>query len=47
MIDLEDVGAIVSAHAEPEAAVRALIQAALDAGGRDNITVIVIAVEAR
>jgi serine/threonine protein phosphatase PrpC len=45
MVSDEEIGRLVAQHPEPEAAVRALIEAANRAGGYDNITVIVIAAE--
>ena len=37
----EEIAAIAAAHSSPQEAVDALVAAALDAGGTDNITVIV------
>lgn len=37
----EQIAAIAAAHSSPQEAVDALVAAALDAGGTDNITVIV------
>ncbi|KAB7787353.1 PP2C family protein-serine/threonine phosphatase [Bifidobacterium cebidarum] len=36
------IAGIAAAYADPQDAVRALVQTALDAGGRDNITIIVV-----
>ena len=41
MVDLEEITSILRLHTEPEDAVNKLIQAALDAGGKDNITAII------
>ena len=40
-----DLRAILVAHPDPEAAADALVEAALAAGGRDNVTALVVAVE--
>lgn len=44
-LDDEEIAGILSAEDDPQAAVDALIQAALRSGGRDNVTVIVIDAE--
>lgn len=44
MVTDEDIARLMLAASEPQAAVGALIEAALEAGGRDNVTVIVIEV---
>ncbi|WP_165219967.1 PP2C family protein-serine/threonine phosphatase [Aquisphaera insulae] len=41
MVEDPGIAAVLSAHPEPDAAALALTRAALDAGGRDNVTVIV------
>ncbi|NEG96756.1 serine/threonine-protein phosphatase [Bifidobacterium sp. SMB2] len=41
-IDNASIAAIAAAHETPQDAVNALVAAALDAGGRDNVTVIVV-----
>ena len=41
MADNSGIAAIAAAHSSPQEAVDALVAAALDAGGTDNITVIV------
>lgn len=46
MVELERIGAIVAGTDDPADATKALVVAALERGGRDNITVIVIAVDA-
>jgi protein phosphatase len=43
MIDDDGLSAILDEHAEPEDACRALVEAANEAGGMDNITALVIA----
>ncbi len=45
MVELSAIAAIVGGHPEPKACTGALIAAALEGGGRDNITVIVISVD--
>jgi serine/threonine protein phosphatase PrpC len=45
LVELDDIAAICDLSPEPADAVRALIGAALERGGRDNITVIVIAID--
>jgi len=41
----EEIAALIYRHDEPERAVRELIRAALDRGGSDNITIILLAVD--
>ena len=41
-LDDDQIGGILSSHADPQAAVDELIQAALRSGGRDNVTCIVL-----
>jgi serine/threonine protein phosphatase PrpC len=45
MLDDEEIREILAGHAEPEAAAFALVEAAVKAGGIDNVTVVVIRVE--
>jgi serine/threonine protein phosphatase PrpC len=45
MVELSDIAALCDLSPEPADASRALIKAAIENGGRDNITVIVIAVD--
>lgn len=42
----EQIGQILSQHPDPQDAADALVDAAVDAGGRDNVTAIVLDVEA-
>lgn len=44
MVEDDKIAEILALNPNPEDAVRALIQAALDAGGEDNVTVIVVTV---
>ena len=39
---VDQVAALLAEHAEPETAARALVDAALEHGGRDNVSVIVV-----
>jgi protein phosphatase len=41
----EQIEQVVSAHDDPQQAAEALVRAAVDAGGRDNVTVIVVALD--
>ena len=41
LVDNDRIAEILGHHAEPKAACQALVEAALDQGGRDNITVVV------
>jgi serine/threonine protein phosphatase PrpC len=41
------VADLVGSHADPQDAAEALVQAAVDSGGRDNVSVVVVALEAR
>jgi protein phosphatase len=42
-----EIGAILGAHDDPGDAAVALVDAAVDAGGRDNVTVVVVALDRR
>jgi len=42
MLELSDIASLLQAHADPQEAADALVEAARDAGGYDNITVIVV-----
>lgn len=44
LVPAEQIGRLLAANPNPPDAVKALINAALDAGGRDNVTVIVVRV---
>lgn len=46
MVDVGDIARIIAGHPDPQEACEELIQRSLDAGGRDNVTVILAAVEA-
>jgi protein phosphatase len=41
-VDDDGIEAALLAHADPQQAADALVQLALDGGGRDNVTVVVI-----
>lgn len=41
----EEIEQVVTAHDDPQQAAEALVRAAVDAGGRDNVTVIVVALD--
>lgn len=45
MLDLTRIGELVTENPDPEACARSLVAAALAEGGRDNVTVIVIAID--
>ena len=45
-LDDDEIARVASAHADPQAAADALVEAAVDAGGRDNVSVVVVAVDA-
>ena len=42
MVDADAIGATLRSHSEPEAAAQHLVAQANDAGGRDNVTVVVV-----
>ena len=44
MIEDAEIGSMLSSTPDPDAAVRALVDAALKAGGKDNVTVVVVLV---
>jgi PPM family protein phosphatase len=46
MVSGGDIGRILGGEADPQAAARSLVQAALDGGGEDNVTVVVLFAEA-
>jgi protein phosphatase len=46
MVDDDDIAKLLQDHPEPEAATQALVEAANEAGGRDNVTAVVARVEA-
>jgi protein phosphatase len=45
-LGLEQIRDLVQAHDDPQAAAEALVSAAVDAGGRDNVSVVVVALDA-
>jgi len=44
-LDDDEIARVASAHADPQAAADALVEAAVEAGGRDNVSVVVVSVD--
>jgi protein phosphatase len=42
-----EIAAVLAEHDDPGSAATALVEAAVDAGGRDNVTVVVVALDRR
>jgi protein phosphatase len=42
MVNDDAIAAVLGAEQDPEAAARTLLKQALDAGGRDNVTVLIV-----